>query len=216
MAMFGRRKRSRYGVPELRVSRDELTATVEEGMLIARLALVLSLANRLIVRALHEGADFDREAAAEAARDEVDLLIQEHRRDADRMARTRAKASRAFGISRHQHDYRPEDDLPLQRRELSYTMLADELEKLRDDEDALAPIIEDARDRAWNDIGQAVLNRLRGLGPVDENYDAERHERLWLLREVDLRELRYQHRKKQAADRAVIAPRADPGTNSSG
>ncbi|WP_157887752.1 hypothetical protein [Frondihabitans sp. PAMC 28766] len=170
---------------------------VADGLLIARSAASIAVANRIIVRALRENRDFDRGETQDAARDELGNLIAEQQELAERMAETRTKASKSRGRSRHQFDYRREDEQPLAQREAIYREIATRLAALRDDDGYIDDIAMGARDRAWNDIGATIVNRVAAATVVpDRTYDEHRDERLRELLDIDFRALAEADRAK--------------------
>ncbi|WP_423919545.1 hypothetical protein ACPEEZ_12520 [Frigoribacterium sp. 2-23] len=184
------RSRQVDGVPAP-VDPDELEHAVGEALLIARQAAIVAITNRIIVRALHEGAVFDRDHTEALVREELGRLADEQRTTARRMSSERRKAGRARGRSKHQHDYRRDDDFALWFRENTYTTVADRLLALQDDSDWVDDIVAIAVDRAWGDVGAAVVTRVRSAVVVeDDDYAEHRDERLRGLIDDDLEALR--------------------------
>jgi hypothetical protein len=155
-----------------------LERAVGEGLLIARAAAVVSVANRIVVRALRDDDVFDRDETAEAVGRTLHRLAEEQRYQNKRIEAARAKARGSRGRSRHQHDYRSADDATLWFRENTYVVVADRLDALRSDRDFVDGIVAAAVERAWADVGSAVVTRVRAAGAVDPAYAAERDERL--------------------------------------
>jgi hypothetical protein len=190
MAWFGRRTHD-----DVRpVDADELRRSVDEGFLIAKSALTVSVANRIILDALQENETFDPERIAEAARAELGRLAAEQRDDAERMRQIHAKAQKQKGRSRHQHDYRRGDDLALRTREASYTELAERLDACRDDAAFVDGVVVSARERAWDDIGGAVVDRLGWAQRPTADYEIGRDDRLQQMLDEDFAALLAEHR----------------------
>ena len=162
---------------------------VADGLLIARSAASIGVANRIIVGALRENRDFDFDIARQAVRDEVGRLVIEQSELAERMASTRTKAMKSRGRSRHQFDYRRDDNEPLAQREAIYSAISTRLEALRADDAWVDDIVTAARDRAWNDIGATIISRVNAVVVPDGGYDDHRDERLRDLLEIDLKAL---------------------------
>jgi hypothetical protein len=181
MALFGRRG----GAEEKPVGAEELRHSVDEGFLIAKSALTVAVANRIILDALQEHETFDEARVAEAVRAELSRLAEEQRQEAERMRQTHAKAQTQKGRSRHQHDYRRGDDLALRTREASYTELARRLDASREDGDFINRVILRARQRAWDDIGGTVIDRLGWAQRPTADYEVGRDERLQLMLDED-------------------------------
>ncbi|PZE24172.1 hypothetical protein [Curtobacterium sp. MCBD17_028] len=177
VAVFGKRPKHE-DVRERPVDPDELRRSVDEGMLIARSAIVIAVANRIILSALQQHESFDARVVAEVAREELRRFAAEQREDAERMREIRAVAQNARGRSRHQHDYKRGDDLKLRTREATYTELAERLEASSEDPSFVDAIVIAARQRAWDDIGSTVIGRLGwAAGPADD-YEVGLEDRL--------------------------------------
>lgn len=181
------RSRPKRGAePDDAVDPEQVEGAVDDGLLIARSAASVEVANTIIVRALREQRPFVRAEAAGDVRDAIGHLIREQRDLAARMIEARSRALKSRGRSRHQFDYRAGDSSALASREAIYSTIADRLDALIGDDEYVDDIITAARDRAWNDIGAAILKKA-GAGMVpDSEYEAERDERLRTFLREDL------------------------------
>ena len=168
---------------------DEARAT-EEGLLVARAALVLAVRNWIILRALRDRAPFSTEETAQAVRRELGRLAGEQEGYAIRAGVLRRRAERLVGKARHEHDYGAEDEPVLRQRQVVHSALAKELTAFADDPDYVDEVVRDAHRQAMEDVGVAILNGVGWTGPKDARYDAEREDRLLDLR-TDLRRLRW-------------------------
>lgn len=166
-----------------------LERAVAEGVLISRAAAVVSVANSIVIRALRDDEHFDHERTREAVRTILGRLAAEQREQNERIGGERAKALKAKGRSRHQHDYRRGDDDTLWFREKTYTAVADRLDELQSDDDFVRDIVAAAVDRAWGDVGAAIVTKVSAVEAVDPAYPDERDQRLRDLVEVDLARL---------------------------
>lgn len=189
--MFGRR--SKNDVRDRPVSQVELKRAVDEGFLIAKAAVVVAVANRIITNALRDRGYFDHALIADAARQELHRMAEEQRGDAARMREIRATASKQKGRSRHQHDYRRGDDLKLRTREATYEQLAALLDRRRDDQGFVDGIVLQARARAWDDIGTTVVGRLGWAQRPADDYEVGRDERLQQMLDEDFAALLAEH-----------------------
>jgi hypothetical protein len=162
---------------------------VADGLLIARQAATIAVANEIIVGALREGHDFNHDAAADWVRLELDKLAQEQTELAAHLTTTRTKAIKSRGRSRHQFDYRREDDEPLLLRESISTAIAARLDELRRDDAYVDDIVTAARDRAWHDIGGAIMSRVTSVIIDEGDYEEHRDDRIHELIDIDLKEL---------------------------
>jgi hypothetical protein len=191
MAVFG--KRSKRDVRERPIDPEELRRSVDEGFLIAKSALTVTVANAIILNALQQNAAFDADRMGDAARDELDRLAVEQRGDAESMRDIRAKAQKQKGRSRHQHDYRRGDDLKLRTREASYTELADRLQDSKSDDAFIDSVVVAARERAWDDIGETVVGRLGWAQRPTADYEIGRDDRLQQMLDEDFAALVAEH-----------------------
>jgi hypothetical protein len=163
---------------------------IEEGLLVARAALVLAVRNWIIVRALRDRAPFSVDDTANAVRRELARLASEQEGYAMRAGVLRRRAARLIGRARHQHDYGADDEPVLRQRQAVHIGLARELTAYVDDPEYIDDIVRTAHGQAMEDVGVAILNGIGWTGPRDANYDAEREDRLGGLR-TDLRRLRW-------------------------
>lgn len=181
-------KRSAKATPS--IDRAVVEVAVADGLLIARSAATIAVANRIILRALREQRAFDHDETAADVRSELGHLAREQEDLASRMVSTRTKALKSRGRSKHQFDYRPDDNSALASRETIYTAIAAGLDELAGDVAYVDEIVVAARDRAWNDIGSAMLSQVSAVVVVpDADYGALRDERLRDLLEIDLKAL---------------------------
>jgi hypothetical protein len=177
--MWGKKRSETATSTPAPVDPAALERAVGEALLIARAAAVVTVANRIVVHALRDNEVFDHDETAAAVRRTLHRLAEEQRAQNTRIAGERAKALRARGRSRHQHDYRPGDDETLWFRENAYVTVADRLDGLRDDADYVDGIVASAVERAWGDVGSAVVTRVRARQVVvDDDYRDDKQSRL--------------------------------------
>jgi hypothetical protein len=174
----------------VRIPPADETRAIEEGLLVARAALVLAVRNWIILRALRDRAPFSTEATTETVRQELARLAGEQEGYAMRAGVLRRRAERLIGKPRHEHDYGAEDEPVLRQRQAVHSALAKKLTDFADDSDYVTDIVATAHRQAMDDVGVAILNGIGWTGPKDAAYDAEREDRLSDLR-TDLRRLRW-------------------------
>jgi hypothetical protein len=191
MAIFG--KRSGQDAREKSVDPDELRRSVDEGLLIAKSAVTVAVANRIILNALQRDEQFDADEVAGQTREELERMASEQAADAARMREVRAKAQKQKGRSRHQHDYRRGDDLKLRTREATYEELAEELRARKTDDAWVDGIVVAARERAWDDIGETVVGRLGWAQRPTADYEVGRDDRLRAMLDEDFAALLAEH-----------------------
>jgi hypothetical protein len=165
---------------------------VEEGLLIVRSALTMEIKNRIIVSALRDDRPFDAAEAATWVGLELEHLSREQADYAKRMNHLAVTVKGARGPKLHTHDYGPRDYRSLTRRGMAYSALSAELERLESDADFVSGVVEDARGRAWSELGGAIVSRLDLVPaepPPDPDYAVGRDARLRSFVEVDLANL---------------------------
>jgi hypothetical protein len=168
----------------------EGTQASEDGLLVARAALVLAVRNWIILRALRDHAPFSLEETGHAVRRELARLAAEQEGYAMRAGVLRRRAERLVGRARHEHDYGVEDEPVLRQRQAVHLALARELTRCIDDPEYVEGVVRAAHEKAMEDVGAAILGGIGWTGPKDADYDAERENRLLDLR-TDLRRLRW-------------------------
>lgn len=181
-----RSKSKREALESESVDPSVVEGAIADGLLIAKSAASIAVANRIIVRALREQQTFDRDETRQAVRDELGRLSQEQKDLATRMVETRLKALKSRGRSRHQFDYRVDDNTALASRETIYSTIALRLDALAEDPAYVEAIVTAARDRAWDDIGSNIITRINSAIVPEGDYDLHRDDRLKELLDVDL------------------------------
>jgi hypothetical protein len=211
VAVFGKRPK-RDDVRERPVDPDELRRSVDEGFLIARSAITIAVANRIIRNALQDHERFDADRIAGAAREELGRMAAEQTDEAERMRDIRAKAEKAKGRAKHQHDYRRGDDHKLRIREAAYTELAATMLRSAEDPTFVDTVVIAARQRAWDDIGATVVGRLGWAQRPTEGYEIGRDDRLQQMLDEDFAALVAEHEGAADAttDTSDDGPDAEP------
>ena len=133
---------------------------VDEGMVIARSALVLSVKNFLIVGALRKDRSIAELDLPGFTRTRLAELAREQTGYADRIKAAATAAATAQGAARHQHDYHAADISTLAERGRVYRALASTFLALRDDEGFVFGVVESARADAWAEIAAVIASRL--------------------------------------------------------
>ena len=191
-----KRKRPKDSPEAISVSDEAVQRAVDEGLLIARFAVVMEVKNHIIVSALRHDEPFDAEATGREVRQSLMRLAAEQSDYADRVTDVlRERAARARGSVKHEHDYHPEDLASLDLRHAVYSRVASELKRLADDDGYVGEIVETARQDAWGELGGAVESRLDRLPkpPVrNADYERNRTRRIRTLIDVDLAALKKQ------------------------
>lgn len=144
---------------------------VQDAVAVALGAARQSLKNHLIVRALRDHVDFDRETYLATAAVELGLLAAENETDAARVSQQVDDARGRLGMARHPTDFRVGDRRQLRRRRRVLTEVAERLRELATEPDEVAQLLDGARDLALAEI-QAVTAaahapRRRGIRPEE-------------------------------------------------
>jgi hypothetical protein len=160
---------------------EVIERAADEGVLIARAASVVAVANRIIVRALRADEPFDLPRTRMIAQHELYRIAEEQMLDAERMEEARDVALRTEGKGTHQFDYRRGDAEPLALRAAIYSRVAERLIRLSGDDVYVDSVVDAARERAWSDVGSAVITRLGEEVAVDADYERDRAKRMRLL-----------------------------------
>ena len=160
---------------------EVVARAADEGVLIARAASVVAVANRIIVRALRADEPFDLPRTRMIAQHELYRIAEEQMLDAERMEEALDVALRTEGRGTHQFDYRQGDAGPLALRAAIYSRVAEQLIRLSADDDYVESVVDAARERAWNDVGSAVISRLGQRVAPDADYEREREKRMRTL-----------------------------------
>ena len=179
---------------------------VAEGVSIASSAARLSVRNHILVETIARGGQFDAAELAAFAGEMLRGLADEQEAAADLARQQRKKAWGKFSDPHGTHDYRDRDTRNLRRREKQYRRVAARLRAMADDPDAVASIVEQARDAAWGDVEANLQRRLRVEGMTaesDPDYESMREARMESLRMIDLPRLAAHATRRNATARAV-------------
>lgn len=159
-----------------------LDRQVDEGMLVVAAALRMSTKNRLIVSVLRDRGAYDERALADAVRGEIDALIAEKERTAERLVAVVARASGRRGDALHQSDYRRADAGAIELRRAIELTLAERLRAARDDGGFVDALVGGARDSAMEEMFRPRYPPSARRGTEDDSA-ARRAERMRLLAE---------------------------------
>ena len=193
MAIFRRRRRVNLGTYEAPKPRPPVPVEdmVDEGALIVASTVRMAVKNLIIVSALRDHIDFDEDAMLAEVRSELHRLADEKREDADRIERFGELAEGRFGKASHQTDYHESDLDSLDLRTQVSRSLAERLDELSTDDAYTRDLVEQARERAFEEFASSVEQKLAGIPQTstDASYRKGRAERLRQLVKVDLAEL---------------------------
>lgn len=165
---------------------------VEQGLLVADVAVRMTVKNKLIVRALKHKADYSAEQTQEQVRQALTELIAEREKDAANIAIMRSQIKRVGFASGGEAEYHREDSQTLRHRQEVYEGVAAELKARAADHVYLASVAKKATELAWAEIGESIAQRAQHpyySGGDNREYQAEREGRIQELIANDLQQL---------------------------
>lgn len=188
-------KRKRQAQPPRRLPKRILAPVeeiVEQGLLVADVAVRMTVKNAIIMNALKEHADYDEAQIYEMVRNSLNELAAERERDARHISRVRGEIRDTGRSSWSETEYGSGDSRTLKHRQEVYERVAEDLRARTEDEEYLRAIVERARTLAWSEIGDSLKERASHpyySGGHDEDYRSNRDERIQQLIEKDLTSL---------------------------
>ena len=186
-----KRKRSKARPPR-RLPRRVLAPVeeiAEQGLLVADVAVRMTVKNAIIMNALQKHVDYDAEQIVEMVRDATIDLAEERERDAQHISRMRGEIRDTGRSSWSESDYGNDDNRTLRHRQEVYEMVARDLRARAADEAYLSTAAERAREMAWGEIGTSLADRATHpyySGGDNDEYREERDTRIQQLIEKDL------------------------------
>lgn len=146
------RHEKRGGSFSRRVSKSDI---VDDAVLLATGAVRSAVKNRLIVRALRDGEDFDEAWWLDAVAREFEAIAAEKDDDAVRVEEDRQLAKGRTGKALHPSDFRTRDVPKMKRRARILHLIAARLRALGADHETLIALIAEARSNALDEIASA-------------------------------------------------------------
>ena len=165
---------------------------VEQGMLVADVAIRMTVKNDIIMNALKRGADYDSNQIREMVRKATQDLAEERERDSSHIEVVRDEVRRTGRSAWSESNYRNSDSRTLRHRQEVYDGVAEKLRENASDEEYIAKTARRAREAAWDEIGTSLADRATHpyySGGKSAEYRAERDDRIQQLIERDLTEL---------------------------
>lgn len=170
---------------------------VEQGLLVADVAVRMTVKNTIIMNALRRNMDYHEEEILQLVRDAATELAEERDRDAKHIRRMRDEI-RDYGRSAwSESEYGNDDNRTLRHRQEVYESIAAELRERAADDAYVRKTAEQAREAAWAEVGDSLKVRAEHPyygGGRDEAYRQARGGRIQDLIEKDLTELMRQKR----------------------
>lgn len=198
MVGWFKRKSSAPSRPKRRLPKRHLAPVeeiVEQGLLVADVAVRMNVKNEIILNALGRKADYDEQQIIEMVRSALHELAEERARDARHIARMREEIRSTGYSSWSENEYGSSDNSTLRHRQQVYEQVAAELGERAADQQYLQQTAERARTAAWHEIGDSLKEKASHpyyAGGSSEEYQREREARIDLLIQRDLTELMQQ------------------------
>ncbi|MEJ6489582.1 asparagine synthase [Leucobacter sp. USCH14] len=198
--MFGWLKKRKRGSarPPRRLPRRVLAPVeeiTEQGLLVADVAVRMTVKNAIIMNALKRHVDYDAEQIIDMVRETTIDLAEERERDAKHISRMRGEIRDTGRSSWSESDYGNDDNRTLRHRQEVYEKVAEELRNRAADDEYLNAAAERAREMAWDEIGTSLADRAEHpyySGGNNDEYREEREGRIQQLIEKDLTALMQQ------------------------
>lgn len=213
-----KRKQKAVSRPKRRLPQRRLAPVeeiVEQGLMVADVAVRMKVKNAIILNALGCKADYDKQQIKRLVQDAALELAVERERDARHISRMRGEIRKTGYSSWSENDYGSEDNATLRHRQEVYEQVAAQLRERADDEAYLEESAERARKAAWNEIGDSLKEKASHpyyAGGSSDEYKQEREARIDLLIQRDLTELIKQRPDadaKSGAKRRIFSKRDD-------
>lgn len=177
---------------------------VEQGLLVADVAVRMSTKNAIIMNALRNDVDFHRDNIAALVREATEELALERERDAAHIARVLSEIRSTGRSAWSEGEYGGDDNATLRHRQEVYEGVAAQLHERAKDDVYVYFTAERARAAAWGEIGDSIVERASHpyySGGATAEYQESRGPRIQQLIEKDLRELTQQHRGDAALEK---------------
>lgn len=199
--MFGwSKKRKRPGSRAPRRLPRRVLAPVEEiveqGLLVADVAVRMTVKNDIIMNALKKHMDYDEAKVIDMVRESTEDLASERERDAKHISRVRGEIRDTGRSAWSESEYGNEDNRTLRHRQEVYENVAAELRRRAADPEYLTATATRARAAAWEEIGDSLKERATHpyySGGASAEYQEARDSRIQQLIEKDLTALVRDH-----------------------
>ena len=180
MKLFRRTKRVNVGTytDPIPTPPPNIEAQIEDGVLVALAAVRLKITNRLIVRSLRDGKDYDEQRVRLRVTKEILNLAVEKEKDAKRIRKVLETVGDKPGAADGPADFRSRDAKTLKRRAKVSSGLAARLAELATDPELVGGIAERAHSAFLDEFAVSVARGARAfakpaldppLGIVDRN-----------------------------------------------
>lgn len=165
MKLFRRTKRVNVGTytDPIPTPAPKIEAQIEDGVLVSLSAVRLAVTNRLIVRSLRDGQDYDEERLRQRVTTEILKLAAEKEKDAKRIRKILETVADKPGAAADASDFRARDAKMLKRRAKVSSGLAARLAELATDPDIVGEVAERAHAAFLDEFAASVVGGARSL-----------------------------------------------------
>lgn len=198
MRWFKSRSRTRRSKPPRR-ELAPVEEIAEQGVLVADVAVRLTVKNAIIMNALAEHVDYSEEHVMELVRETLADLANEREEDAKHLDAVAGEIDKFGHSGWGDADYSFDDNRTIDHRRAVYRLVAQELRRRIDDEGYVRETTERARVAAWAEIGDSLKTKAEHPyygGGRKKEYLEKREERIRHLIEKDLTRLVTEAQKK--------------------
>lgn len=165
---------------------------VEQGLLVADVAVRMSVKNTIIMNALRSDVDYEESHVDKLVRDKTIELAEERSRDARHIKRVRDEIKQHGRSAWSETEYGIDDNRTLKHRQEVYEQLSAELHDRANDQTGITATAERARTAAWGEIAYSLKERASHpyyAGGSSHEYKQVRDERIQTFIEQDIADL---------------------------
>jgi len=165
MKLFRRTKRVNVGTytDPIPTPPPDIEAQIEDGVLVALAAVRLAVTNRLIVRSLRDGKDYDEQRVRLRVTKEMLNLAVEKEKDAKRIRKVLETVGDKPGAADGPADFRARDAKTLKRRAKVSSGLAARLAELATDPELVGEVADRAHSAFLDEFAVSVVQGARAF-----------------------------------------------------
>ncbi|HEU0207160.1 MAG TPA: hypothetical protein VFQ74_10790 [Pseudolysinimonas sp.] len=165
MKLFRRTKRVNVGTytDPIPTPPPDIEAQIEDGVLVALAAVRLAITNRLIVRSLRDGKDYDEQRVRLRVTKEILDLALEKEKDAKRIRKVLETVGDKPGVAIGPDDFRARDAKTLKRRAKVSSGLAARLAELATDPELVGEVADRAHRAFLDEFAVSVAQGVRAF-----------------------------------------------------
>lgn len=165
MKLFRRTKRVNVGTytDPIPTPPPDIEAQIEDGVLVALAAVRLAVTNRLIVRSLRDGKDYDEQRVRLRVTKEMLNLAVEKEKDAKRIRKVLETVGDKPGAADGPADFRARDAKTLKRRAKVSSGLAARLAELATDPELVGEVADRAHSAFLDEFAVSVAQGVRAF-----------------------------------------------------